>query len=280
MEVDNKVVVDHIKKQISKLRLTILATAILICIPLFFLCYGFFLSDSDVLSNNTMETSPSDHTQQAETTDAETEPIANTQTDPSPTTFTEEPTFFLTHGTEKNTRPSSPDSLNEPTYVIDTIAHISEDFCSLIVTNDGVVYYLDRSVVFNSADNVSLDIETILAQPLEYSYLAYDPYHDIVYLLTGESLICSMQGVRNNWAHCGGMLPDKRTARYPSTSRLLYPSQRPRDHMGYALFFVLFCVIYQLFIIYARLQRRIGADGYAQNATEGEHRCSIRVDNI
>lgn len=188
VEVDNKVVVDHVKKQISKLHITILVAAILICIPLFFLCCGFLLSDSDTPSNNTVETYPSDQLQVSETTDTATESISNTQTEPHPTAGMEAPTVLPTHGTEESTPPSPPNNQNEDGYVIDTIAYTSENFRSLIVTNDGVVYYLDGNVVFNSADNVSLDIETILAQLSEYSYLAYDLYHDIVYLLAGESL--------------------------------------------------------------------------------------------
>lgn len=184
----DQVNVDQVEKQLSKLHRTIFAAAILICIPIFLLFFGSLLSDLKAPASSKPDTTQMEQLQQPEPTDVVVESTANMQTETSPATITEAPTTMPMQEIEESAVPSMPDNENGKAYAIDTIAYTSENFRSLIVTNDGVVYYLDGSVVFNSADNVSLDIATILAQPLEYSYLAYDPYHDIVYLLTGESL--------------------------------------------------------------------------------------------
>lgn len=75
------------------------------------------------------------------------------------------------------------------TYAIDTIAYGLSEFRSLIITNDGVVYYIDGNNIFNSANNDSIDIQSYFDIPLENGYLAYDSYHDIVYLLAGGPLV-------------------------------------------------------------------------------------------
>lgn len=188
VEVDNNPVVDNVKKQFSKLSRTIIAAAILICIPIFFLVFGSLLPESEAPASGVVETTQTDHLQQAGTTDTAAEPTANTQTEPNSTTTTEDPTTVPTHGIEESAPPSTPDSQSKNAYVIDTIAYTSDNFRSLIVTNDGVVYYLDGSIISNSSDDVSLDMQSDFDAPLENGYLAYDPYNDIVYLLAGGSL--------------------------------------------------------------------------------------------
>lgn len=188
VEVDNNPVVDNVKKQFSKLRRTIIAAAILICIPIFFLVFGSLLPESEAPASGVVETTQTDHLQQAETTDTVAEPTANTQTEPNSTTITEDPTTIPTHGIEESTSPSNPDNQSESAYAIDTIAYVSDNFRSLIITNDGVVYFLDGSVISNSANDISLDMQTDFDAPLGNGYLAYDPYNDIVYLLAGGSL--------------------------------------------------------------------------------------------
>lgn len=188
VEVDNKPVVDNVKKQFSKLRRTIIAAAILICIPIFLLVFGSFLSESEMPVRGTVETTQTNHLQQKETADTVTEPTTNTQTESNSTTITEDPTTIPTHGVEENTHPSNLDNQSENVYAIDTIAYTSDNFRSLIVTNDGVVYFLDGSVISNSSNDISLDMQTDFEVPLYNGYLAYDPYNDIVYLLAGRSL--------------------------------------------------------------------------------------------
>lgn len=188
VEVDNKPVVDNVKKQFSKLRRTIIAAAILVCIPIFLLVFGSFLSESEVPVGGIVETTQMNDLQLEGTADTVTEPTTNTQTEPNSTTITEDPTTIPTHGIEESTPPSNPGNQSENTYAIDTITHVSDNFRSLIVTNDGVVYYLDGSVISNSANDISLDMQTDFDVPLENGYLAYDPHSDIVYLLAGGSL--------------------------------------------------------------------------------------------
>lgn len=93
-----------------------------------------------------------------------------------------------TEATEEYMPPSSTDTGNNVAYTIDAITYVSDVFRSLIVTNDGVVYYLDGSIISNSANDISLDMQTDFDIPLGNGYLAYDPYNDIVYLLAGGSL--------------------------------------------------------------------------------------------
>lgn len=188
VEVDNNPVVDNVKKQFSKLRRTIIAAAILVCIPIFLLVFGPFLSESEVPVGGMVETTQMNDLQLEGTADTVTEPNTNTQTEPNSTTITENPTTIPTHGIEESTPPSNPGNQSKNEYVIDTIAYTSDNFRSLIITNDGVVYYLDGSVISNSANDISLDMQTDFDVPLENGYLAYDPYNDIVYLLAGGSL--------------------------------------------------------------------------------------------
>lgn len=107
---------------------------------------------------------------------------------PEPTDSAEGTVGATAEATEEYIPPSSTDAGNHGTYTIDTIAYVSDSFRSLIVTNDGVVYYIDGSTISNSANSISIDMQTDFDVPLENGYLAYDPYNDIVYLLAGGSL--------------------------------------------------------------------------------------------
>lgn len=180
--------VDKVEKQLSKLHRTIFVAAILICIPIFFLFFGSFLSESEVPVGGEVETTQINNLQQEGTADTVTEPTTNTQTEPNSITITEDLNTIPTHSLEESTPPSNPDNQRENAYAIDTIAYVSDNFRSLIVTNDGVVYYLDGSIISNSSDDVSLDMQSDFDAPLKNGYLAYDPYNDIVYLLAGGSL--------------------------------------------------------------------------------------------
>lgn len=184
----DQVNVDKVEKQLSKLHITILVAAILICIPIFFLCFSPLLFESEEPANDTIAITQSEHLQQIETTDTIPQSTADTQTESNPTNTSEGSTTIPTQGKEETTSPSSPDSQNKNVYVIDTIASPSENFRSLIVTNDGVVYYIDGSTISNSSGSISLDMQSDFDEPLQNGYLAYDPYNDVVYLLSGGSL--------------------------------------------------------------------------------------------
>lgn len=190
----SQVNVDKVEKQISKLHITILFAAILICIPIFFLCLGSLFSESEKPNNSPTETAQLNHLQQTETTEtvsnnmSTSESTADTYADTEPTSIAEDPTTPPTQSTEESTYPSSLTEGSDIAYSIDTIAYVSEDFRSLIVTNDGVVYYIDGSTIFNSSSNDSIDMLSAFDAPLENGYLAYDPYHDVVYLLAGGTL--------------------------------------------------------------------------------------------
>lgn len=180
--------VDKVEKQLSKLHITILVAAILICVPIFFLCFSSLLFESEEPANGTTDITQSEHLQQIETTDTIPQSTADTQTESNPTNTSEGSNTIPTQGNEETTSPSSPESQNKNVYVIDTIASPTENFRSLIVTNDGVVYYIDGSTISNSSDSVSIDMQSDFDEPLQNGYLAYDPYNDIVYLLSGGSL--------------------------------------------------------------------------------------------
>ena len=179
---------DRVEKQLSKLHRTIIAAAVLICIPIFLLLFGSLLSDSKAPASSTSDTTQMEQLQQPEQTDVVVELTANMQTETSPTAITEAPTTMPMQEIEESAVPSIPDNENGKVYAIDTIAYTSENFRSLIVTNDGTVIYLDGSTIVNVNNSISADMKTDFGEPLENGYLAYDPYNDIVYLLAGGSL--------------------------------------------------------------------------------------------
>lgn len=181
----------------------ILIAALLLCVPLAVLAFHHLTQEADdqpdnkvgihsqeILSSETLGNNdevtenviiePSDLNPHSTTAAAE-EP-------PEPTDSAKGTVGATAEATEEYIPPSSNDAGNHAAYTIDTIAYVSDKFRSLIVTNDGVVYYLDGSVISNSANDISLDMQTDFDTPLENGYLAYDPYSDIVYLLSGGSL--------------------------------------------------------------------------------------------
>lgn len=184
----DQVNVDQVEKQLSKLHRTIFAAAILICIPIFLLFFGSLLSDLKAPASSKPDTTQMEQLQQPEPTDVVVESTDNMQAETSPATITEAPTTMPMQEIEESAVPSMPDNENGKVYAIDTIAYTSENFRSLIVTNDGTVIYLDGSTIVNVNNSISADMKTDFGEPLENGYLAYDPYNDIVYLLTGGSL--------------------------------------------------------------------------------------------
>ena len=73
-------------------------------------------------------------------------------------------------------------------YEIDTVAANLYDFRSMVIDNDGTVYYIDGNTIYNTENDKKLSIKSSFGESLENPYLAYDPYHDIVYLLAGGRL--------------------------------------------------------------------------------------------
>ena len=179
---------DKVEKQLSKLHITILAAAILICIPIFLLFFDSLDTDSKAPANGIPETTQMEQLLQTEPIDVLVESTTNMQTETSPTTITEAPTTMPTQDIAESTAPSIPDNENGRAYTIDTIAYTSENFRSLIVTNDGTVIFIDGSTIVNVNNSISADMKTDFGEPLENGYLAYDHYNDIVYLLAGGSL--------------------------------------------------------------------------------------------
>lgn len=73
-------------------------------------------------------------------------------------------------------------------YVIDSIAYNLTEFRSMVIDNAGVAYYINGDIIYNSSDTKTLSLLSDFDTPLTNAYLAYDPYHDIVYLLSGGTL--------------------------------------------------------------------------------------------
>lgn len=97
-----------------------------------------------------------------------------------------------------NPVPSAPDPVpdsSEPEtpntqqgYEIDTIASNLLSFRSMVMDNDGTVYYINGNTVYNTENSKTLNLGSSFDKSLENPYLAYDSYHDIVYLLAGGTL--------------------------------------------------------------------------------------------
>ena len=81
---------------------------------------------------------------------------------------------------------------NNISFQIDTIAANLFEFRSMVIDNNGIVYYLNDGIIYNSADNrmIRLSSDLIIEKDgylVKDGYLAYDRYRDIVYLLGNES---------------------------------------------------------------------------------------------
>ena len=74
------------------------------------------------------------------------------------------------------------------TYTIDTVAANLTQFRSMVMDQSGTVYYIDGDQIYNTKNDVQLDLANDFNEPLENPYLAYDPYNDVVYLLAGKHL--------------------------------------------------------------------------------------------
>lgn len=73
-------------------------------------------------------------------------------------------------------------------YAIDTVASNLSNFRSLVIDNQGIIYYVSGSTIYNTGNSETLDLHSSFDTDLKNPYLAHDPYHDIVYLLTGGLL--------------------------------------------------------------------------------------------
>lgn len=185
----------NVTKQISKLSKTILISAVLICFSIGFLALrkvgSNFESNVEVQPENNVQQAVESQPQTAptlpEAVQAVTESVSQTEQQAEVIV----PIISETVPTEEITPATTPALLQQNVagnYVVETIANNMDAFRSMIVTNSGNVYYLDGSILHatNTAD--TLDLQTDFGAPLENGHLAYNPYQDIVYLLSGGSL--------------------------------------------------------------------------------------------
>ena len=190
-------------KQISKLGKIILISALLICLSIAFVTFVHLLSESEeqtpdgpatnypgiansqTISNAVVETKATSTTTSNTISNETTTAIEH---NPISTVAIEETTTTSVHSTEETTYPSSPDQNNSSAYSIDTVAYNLQEFRSLILTNNGAVYYINGNTIWNSASSISINMRSDFDNPLTNGYLAYDPYNDIVYLLAGGPL--------------------------------------------------------------------------------------------
>ena len=83
-------------------------------------------------------------------------------------------------------------------YTMDTVAENVKDLRSLVITNDGTVFYATGTAVYNSKSDTVINLSSDLNYELDhddknrafgiktYPSLAYDSYHDKVYLLGND----------------------------------------------------------------------------------------------
>lgn len=184
--------IKNVGKQISTLSKVILISAVLICISIGFLALR--RTDSD--PENVIHAAVRETVQEEALIHPETEPLIQetfpvSKNGDAQNAYQTEPTIMPiiaeTDPIEIVTAPSSQES-NSASYVVETVASNMNGFRSMIVTNSGVVYYLDGSLLHATDTDVILDLQSDFDVSLENGYLAYDPYQDMVYLLTGGSL--------------------------------------------------------------------------------------------
>lgn len=110
---------------------------------------------------------------EAETLDLIPEPTYDSMLSEAPTQeLTQEPT-------------TSP-LLNQKKYEIDTVASNLLNFRSMVIDNQGIVYYINGYEICNTGNTEKLYLDSSVRIQNLNPYLAYDPYHDIVYLLVDE----------------------------------------------------------------------------------------------
>ena len=182
--------------QISKLSKVILISAVLICLSVGFLAFhkSGDSPDRDVsIAGNDTVLEEMNAQSQTQSLLEETIPVGATETTqnvPQPEPITT-PTSMVTEPGADAASPSVPE-YSQPnatsSYIAETIAYNMNNFRSLIVTNSGVVYYLDGSMLHATHTDIILNLQKDFNVPLENGYLAYDPYQDVVYLLAGGSL--------------------------------------------------------------------------------------------
>lgn len=76
-------------------------------------------------------------------------------------------------------------------YEIDTVASNLTAFRSMVMDNDNNLYYINGNTIFSTKSDMTLDITTDFGGSTDASYLAYDPYSDIVYLITDKGWKCA-----------------------------------------------------------------------------------------
>lgn len=123
------------------------------------------------------DATPSENTTY-ENTESSSVPV-ETETAPTDIDPTQEPTVFVPI-------PTAAPSMYS--HSINTIASNLQNFRSMVIDNAGVAYYIDGNTICNTKDSKTLDLNSSFDESLKNPYLAYDPYHNIVYLLVGGSL--------------------------------------------------------------------------------------------
>lgn len=82
-------------------------------------------------------------------------------------------------------------------YEIDTVAANLYDFCSMVMDNDGTIYYINGSTIYNTENDKTLDLNSSFGEKRTNPYLAYDSYHDIVYLIASKFSIYDISDFDN-----------------------------------------------------------------------------------
>lgn len=119
---------------------------------------------------------------QGDTPSAPIASVAPTPVTADPLEPTSNPTGFIDSGIGKPTTPSV------HTYAIDTVASSLSGFRSMVISNQGDVYYIDGHSIYCTSTSKTLDLKSDFGFELKNPYLAYDPYGDIVYLLADGPL--------------------------------------------------------------------------------------------
>lgn len=175
---------------ISVLKRAILVAALLICIPIGFRAFQYFngnfrIDNQDPQIPSAMETEDKESI------------LSDTKEQQAATLETNANDSHEAGSADEESSISDGSPAND-TYAIDTIAYNLVDFRSLILTNDGAVYYLAGDTVLCTESDSSLNLKRDFETPLKNGYLAYDPYNDIVYLITGGSVaIFDITDIRN-----------------------------------------------------------------------------------
>ena len=185
-----------VNRQISKLNRTIIVAAVFVCLLIASMAIGFvFLRGEHGIAGEFTENAVPSNTQEIVSDNNEQLPAEGVASIPSADSESEaaiQTPMVSPEGTsnENNRDSDVPSDVpipvvseNVPGYTIDTIAMELNDFRSMVMNNAGVVYYINGNTVYNSADNETLDLSSDFETKLSNSYLAYDQYNDIVYLL-------------------------------------------------------------------------------------------------